>query len=186
MGTNTASAPRSSGETKARILLAAQDIFASKGYSHAGLREIASASGVAPSLLIKYFGTKARLFEESLIAAILPLRHFQQDRARVGEAIVASVLDRESRMLAPGMIALASGDAEAREIAQRVVKEEIVVPMSRWLGREHAAARALDILAMTTGFWMFHRNMSTLLEADEMARSAALFARSLQDLVDSD
>ena len=61
-------AQRSSTDTKARIILVAQEVFAAKGYSHAGLREIAAAARVAPSLLIKYFGTKGKLFEETLAA----------------------------------------------------------------------------------------------------------------------
>lgn len=176
------SGPRSSAETKRRILQVAQEVFSAQGYAQAGLRDIAANAGIAPSLVIKYFGTKAKLFEEALAAAIIPIHHFQQDRSRLGETIVASILDRDARLLAPAMIALALGDTEARQIAERVVKDQIVAPMSDWLEGEDAGARALTILAMTTGFWIYHRNMGTLLDAPEMERSAALLARSLQDL----
>lgn len=157
-------------------------MFSARGYAQAGLRDIAAKAGVAPSLLIKYFGTKAKLFEEALAAAIIPIRQFQQDRARLGETIVASILDRDARMFAPAMIALALGDPEARQIAEQVVRDQIVAPMSEWLGGADAGACALNILAMTTGFWIYHRNMNTLLDAQAMERSAALLTQSLQDL----
>jgi AcrR family transcriptional regulator len=186
MSSAPGSVPRSSAETKSRILLVAQEVFSAQGYAQAGLRDIAGKAGVAPSLVIKYFGTKAKLFEEALAAAIIPIRRFQQDRARLGEAVVASILDQEARMFAPAMIALALGDPEARQIAEKVVKNQIVAPMSDWLGGDDAGARALDILAMTTGFWIYHRNMNTLLDEQEMARAAALLTQSLQDLVRRD
>ncbi|MCJ2181026.1 TetR/AcrR family transcriptional regulator [Novosphingobium album (ex Hu et al. 2023)] len=175
---------RTSAETKARIVLVAQDVFSTKGYSHAGLREIAAKAEVAASLVIKYFGTKAKLFEEALVAAIQPAQHFQQDRTKLGEAIVAAVLDPQSRMQSPAMIALALGDAESREIVERIVREQIVDPMASWLGSEDARVRAINILAMTMGFSIFHRNMDQSLSESERWNSGQCFARSLQDLVD--
>jgi AcrR family transcriptional regulator len=180
----TVSGPRSSADTKARIILIAQEIFASKGYSHAGLREIAAAAQVAPSLVIKYFGTKAKLFEEALTAAILPIQTFQQDRARIGEAIVAAILDSGSGMHSPAMIALAVGDPESRAITERVVRDQIVDPMARWLGTKHARAVALNIVAGATGFAIFLRNMDHSLTPDERDVAARIFAQSLQNMVD--
>ncbi|KHK90273.1 TetR/AcrR family transcriptional regulator [Novosphingobium malaysiense] len=182
MSSAPSSGPRSSTDTKARILRVAQEVFSSRGYAQAGLRNIAAKAGVAPSLVIKYFGTKAKLFEEALVAAIIPIRQFQQDRATLGETIVASIVDPDAHMFAPAMIALALGDGEARQIAEQVVKDQIVAPMADWLDGEDAGARALNILAMTTGFWIYHRNMSSLLDAKEMKRSAALLTQTLQDL----
>lgn len=175
---------RTSAETKARIVLVAQDVFAAKGYSHAGLREIATLSGVAPSLLIKHFGSKARLFEEALGSALVPLHLFQRDRATLGETIVAAVLDPASRMLAPAMIALALGDAESRVIAEKVVREQIVEPMAQWLDTEGARVVVHTIIAMTTGFSIYQRNMDHQLASDERERCGRLLARAIQDMVD--
>lgn len=176
--------PRTSAETRARIIRAAQDLFAAKGYSHAGLREIATLSSVAPSLLIKYFGSKAKLFEEALADAMLPLRDFQRDRARLGETIVEAVLDPASRMLAPAMIALALGDPESRAVAEKVVKERIVDPMAQWLGEEDARAAVHTIVAMTTGFSIYQRNMDHKLDAADREACGRLLARAIQDTVD--
>lgn len=186
MSSATSPGPRSSAETKARIILVAQEVFSSKGYSHAGLREIAALAQVAPSLVIKYFGTKAQLFEKALAAAILPIRNFQRDRARIGEAIAASILTPQTKVMAPAMMALALGDAESRQIVERVVKDEIIDPMADWLDAPHSQARAMNLLAMTTGFAIFHGNMSGLLGPEDLEQSARLFAQSLQDLVDRD
>lgn len=178
--------PRTSQETRARILLVAQEYFSTKGYSNAGLREIAAQAQVAPSLVMKYFGTKARLFEEALVAAILPTELFQRERARLGEAIVDAVFDQNSRILAPAMIALALGDAEARAIAERVCREKIIDPMAGWMDNKDALPRAVNILAMTMGFSIIHRNMAQQLSEQDNAASGRLFARSLQDLADRD
>ena len=50
-------------ETRTRILTAAADVFTRSGYAKASLREIGMRAGVAPSLVSRYFGTKAALVQ---------------------------------------------------------------------------------------------------------------------------
>ncbi len=52
---------RDRAATEARILAAAQDVFAEKGYDAAGLREIAQAARANLSLISRYFGGKEGL-----------------------------------------------------------------------------------------------------------------------------
>ncbi|KIE25421.1 hypothetical protein LK08_19115 [Streptomyces sp. MUSC 125] len=47
--------------TPAKIRDAAMALFAERGYAAASIRDIASAAGVSPSLIVHHFGTKARL-----------------------------------------------------------------------------------------------------------------------------
>jgi len=181
---------RSSAETKSRIVSVAQQLFASKGYSHAGLREIAATAGVAPSLVIKYFGTKAALFEQALIDSIMPPELFQADPAKFGETIVTTVLERGREMHAPAMIALALGEAEAREVTARVVKERIIDPMAKWLDFGHDGrtelAKSINVYLMTTGFCLFALNMDLKFPAKTTKEASDMFARILQHLVDLD
>ena len=135
--------PRSSADTRARIIAAAQCIFSEKGYAQAGMREIAAKAGVATSLVTKYFKHKAKLFEEALIGAIIAPETLQSDRANFGAAIVGTVLDRELQVRAPMMMALSLGDAEARDVVVRVVREHILASMSAWLKPPLAEARAV-------------------------------------------
>ena len=57
-------ARRSSAETRTRLLLAAQSLFAAHGYAGVGIRGIAAQAGVNPALINRYFGSKRLLFEE--------------------------------------------------------------------------------------------------------------------------
>lgn len=53
---------RRSDRTKAAILTAARERFAADGYSRATIRAIAAQAGIDPSMVIRYYGTKERLF----------------------------------------------------------------------------------------------------------------------------
>ncbi|KHK90257.1 TetR family transcriptional regulator [Novosphingobium malaysiense] len=164
-------------------MLVTQDVFSTKGYSHAGLRESAAKAEVTASLLIKYFGTNAKLLEEVLVAAIHPSRHFQSDRTKLGEAIVAAFLDPQSPMQSPAMIALTLA-MQNRGRLWSASSGNDVDPMTLWLDNEDARVRAINILAMTMRFSIFHRNMGQFLSESERRNSGQCFARSLQDLVD--
>ena len=55
-------AVRQKGKTKARILAAARKHFAASGYERATIRAIAADARVDPALVMRYFGTKEKLF----------------------------------------------------------------------------------------------------------------------------
>ncbi len=51
-----------SAQTRAAILAAAQGRFAVEGYERATIRAIAADAGIDPSMVIRYFGSKAELY----------------------------------------------------------------------------------------------------------------------------
>ncbi len=53
---------RSSEQTKAVILAAAREQFAAAGYEAATIRSIAAAAQIDPSMVMRYFGNKDKLF----------------------------------------------------------------------------------------------------------------------------
>jgi len=53
---------RQKGKTKARILAAARKHLAASGYERATIRAIAADARVDPALVMRYFGTKEKLF----------------------------------------------------------------------------------------------------------------------------
>ncbi|TQS26662.1 TetR/AcrR family transcriptional regulator [Microbispora sp. KK1-11] len=53
---------RRSEDTKALILAAARERFAADGYDRATIRAIAADAGIDPSMVMRYFGNKERLF----------------------------------------------------------------------------------------------------------------------------
>jgi AcrR family transcriptional regulator len=55
-------APRRSDRTRAAILHAARERFAADGYERATIRAVAADAGIDPSMVMRYYGSKERLF----------------------------------------------------------------------------------------------------------------------------
>ncbi len=80
--------------TRARILSAARQRFAADGYERATIRAIAADAGIDPSLVMRYFGSKQKLF---VAAADIDLRIPELSGVAceaVGAALVEHFLDR--------------------------------------------------------------------------------------------
>jgi AcrR family transcriptional regulator len=87
-------AVRSSERTKAAILSAARERFAAVGFEAATIRAIAADAGIDPAMVMRYFGSKDRLFAA---AAEFDLRFpdFSGiDRKDLGAALVRHFLER--------------------------------------------------------------------------------------------
>ncbi|MFI1659622.1 TetR family transcriptional regulator [Streptomyces sp. NPDC020472] len=85
---------RRSDATRAAILEAARERFASDGYERATIRAIARDAGIDPSMVMRYYGNKEGLFAAASEVDIglpelgaLPARH-------VGAVLVAHFLER--------------------------------------------------------------------------------------------
>ncbi len=61
-------ARRSGNEVRALIAAAARAVFAERGFAGATTREIADRAGASEVLIFRYFGSKATLFEEIIVA----------------------------------------------------------------------------------------------------------------------
>jgi AcrR family transcriptional regulator len=168
--------------TRARILEAAADVFTRSGYAKAGLREIAVQAGVAPSLISRYFGTKAALFEEALIAVLRANSVFTWQKADFGEAMARLIPERSNTNITV-MLVLALADPEAKEIARRVSREHMIQPLIDWLGPPHALERAMDMFALMTGFVI---QMDGLYPAAIPEHSLRWLAHALQAIVDAE
>jgi AcrR family transcriptional regulator len=59
--------PSSWGGGRDRLLAAAREVFAEKGYARGGIREIAARAEVTDVMIYKHFGSKAALFEAATI-----------------------------------------------------------------------------------------------------------------------
>ena len=65
--------PHRRGEARAAVLAEARAVFTERGYHDASLAEVATRAEVSETLVYRYFGSKAGLFEESIIG---PAREF--------------------------------------------------------------------------------------------------------------
>ncbi|WP_430332672.1 TetR family transcriptional regulator [Rhodococcus sp. ACT016] len=82
--------------TRDRILRAARDQFADKGFDHTTIRSIASEAGVDSALVHHYFGTKQQLLVEAIALPMDPtaiLRAFGSVPVdELGEALARTVI----------------------------------------------------------------------------------------------
>ena len=176
---------RNAPQTKARILTSAQHAFSELGYSQAGIRDIAALAGVSSPMLLRYFGSKAGLFEAALIEATRLDRIFEQGRAGFGEHLSRLLVDVDLDIKAPAMVALSTGDPDARAIATRVTEKHVIEPLARWLGPPEARARAIQITMICMGFVTYTRQLPLSPGAKGMDRKLARWlAGTLQSIVD--
>ncbi len=170
--------------TREKILLAAQGAFSRKGYAHTGIRNIAAEAGVAPSLVIKYFDTKANLFELALVQALDSAMSLDVPKEGFGRLVVDTIENPEIPIMAPAMLVLSVGDEEAREIATRAASKHIIASTSEWLGTPDARAKATAILMISTGLSVFQRYMPVESSDETLGRINELMAGAIQAIVD--
>ena len=171
--------------TKAKILAAAQQAFSRSGYSQTGIRDIADMVGVSSTILLRYFVSKAGLFEAALLDLLNIDLMIPQDRSRFGQRIAGLLLHPELDISPHAMIALSTDDPDAREIAIRVLRERALAPIAVWLGPPDAEARALQVIALCTSF-VLYRYQLTVLPAGDPAepKMDEWLVRSLQAIAD--
>jgi len=176
---------RNAPRTKEKILRAAQRAFSDLGYARAGIRDIAAIAGVSSTLLLRYYGSKAGLFQAALIDAMRLEPVLAVPRERIGERFAAQFVDTALEIMPPSMIALSTGDEEAREIAARVVREHVIGPLAKWLGPPDATARAIEMTMLSISFVLFTRQIPLTRSAKSTDKQLAQWlARSLQAIVD--
>ncbi|MDB5968670.1 MAG: TetR/AcrR family transcriptional regulator [Hydrocarboniphaga sp.] len=185
MNRRTTPKRRNAPQTKAKILAAAQQAFSEHGYSQSGIRDIAAIADVSSTLLLRYYGSKTALFEAALIDA-MPLTGLLAgtERERFGEVLAATFMNPDLDIKPPSIIALSTGDADARDIATRVTAEHIIAPLAKWLGPPDAQVRALEIVMLSISFVLFSRQFP-LIPARRGAdkKLAAWLATTIQSIV---
>ena len=148
--------------TKARILAAAQEAFSRSGYSQTGIRDIADMVGVSSTILLRYFGSKAGLFEAALRELMQIEMLFPDERSQFGREVAALLVHPKLNISPHAMIALSTGDPDAREIAIRVLQARALAPIAEWLGPPDAEARALQVIALCTSFVLYTYQLTVI------------------------
>lgn len=132
--------------------MAGQRLFAEKGYTTTGVREVAAEAGVNSALVRRYFGSKEGLLRASLkdVLCIDPL--IGGDRATFGTRAVALLLQADSIANPVAIMMLSMADREARDLCCSLIHENVILPLAAWLGGVNALDRASQLNALWTGF----------------------------------
>ncbi|SEH64392.1 regulatory protein, tetR family [Mycolicibacterium rutilum] len=109
---------RSSAETKAVILAAARERFATSGFERATIRAIAADANIDPSMVMRYFGNKNQLFAAAAEFDLQIPDLTDGDRADVGGRLIAHFMNRWERDEA--LVVLLRSSATNDDAAQRM------------------------------------------------------------------
>jgi AcrR family transcriptional regulator len=113
---------------------------------------------VTPALVNRYFGSKEKLFEAALRDALDVRLLTDGERADFGVRLATLFIDGlpDAPPVNPlPMLVMATADSGAREVALRLLNEEIMVPLAEWFGTADAGDRATRVVAVATGFFTF-------------------------------
>ena len=143
---------RSSARTKAAILSAARDRFAAVGFEAATIRAIAADAGIDPAMVMRYFGSKDRLFAA---AAEFDLRFpdfSDVDHNDLGATLVRHFLERwESDEALILLLKSSTTNHEAAERMRQIFAGQLTPMVARW-DPVDAGTRAGLIATQILGF----------------------------------
>ncbi|UYO96510.1 TetR family transcriptional regulator [Microbacterium sp. M28] len=174
--------PRGRSDARARIIAAAVDEFAERGYDGATIRSIAGRAGVDSALVHHYFGTKADLFAE---AVGMPLRPDMDvpailagPREEVGERLVRYILE-----------AFEDPDVRRRGVMlmRTAVASKLTTPLlAGFLSRELIGriARTLDVPDAELRAGLVASQIAGLLLTRFVLKLPPMAGASIDDLVD--
>ncbi|CPS11684.1 TetR/AcrR family transcriptional regulator [Mycobacteroides abscessus] len=144
--------PRRSDATRAAILEAAQEHFASVGYEKATIRAIAGTAGIDPSLVMRYYGNKGKLFAAAANFDLCLPELSAVSHEELGTVIVQHFLERWE--VDDTMVALLRAAVSNEEARLRMVEifTDQSLPAFEELLTDHAAERAALIGGQMIGF----------------------------------
>ena len=154
-GTGRGERRRDSAATRADILRAARVLFTRDSYDHVGMRDIAARVGVDAALVVRYFGSKERLFAEAIAQGlVLDKDLLDQGRDGLGEHLARSLVanGEAKREFDIVLVLLRSASNErAASLLREAIDEQFGLPLAEWIGGERARERASLIIATLFG-----------------------------------
>jgi AcrR family transcriptional regulator len=143
---------RDAAGSRKRLLDAAGELFAERGYEGTTVRDIGNRAGVDPTMIARYFGGKAQLYLADL------RRDASSAAVDLGDAdALADLLDRVgAHRFTPGLDSAVSphADADLQAAAMAVLERRIVQPAeetARAAGLDQTTLRAEIVTAALAG-----------------------------------
>jgi AcrR family transcriptional regulator len=147
--------PRRSQPNRDRILAAARRVFAAEGYDRATVRRVAAEAGTAPSMVIRYFGSKDALFASAVRFDLRLPDLSVVPRDQIGAQLVRHFLARWEEAPSGGELGALLRAAVSTEVArERVIdifQHQLQVAVVAISGAEAAEHRAALIAAQLLG-----------------------------------
>jgi AcrR family transcriptional regulator len=148
MSDDTDPKPRRGDVTRAAILAAARERFASDGYERATIRAIAADAQIDPALVMRYFGNKEGLFAA---AAEIDLRLpdlAALPRKSVGTVLVEHFLSRwEDDEILQALLRTAATNAQAAERLRGVFATQVAPRLAAVCGDPKSAPLRAGLVA---------------------------------------
>lgn len=185
--------------TAARILDAAEAVFAERGFEAASLREIARRAELQQPGLYNHFASKRDLYAAVLERALAPMaaamtEHMKEARPQTALAalpgIMTDLLLEHPKMAALFQQALQGEASPGQELMRgwldRLLSQGVDTARRATVGRSNRADLAIQVVAMfnlTTGYFLSQRAFDTLGVGDladprNVARQKKLLARA--------
>jgi AcrR family transcriptional regulator len=174
--------------SKESIRVAATELFANRGYSNTTVRDIASAAEVDPALVIRHFGSKEKLFLETMQTASAAGLDLDGPLATLGERLVRTILSAEPQVRSTFLALVRASDTGNVGTVMRVSHEQgFVEPLLAHLDGPGREVRARLAAAMIGGLmyslWIAQDAKLQAMSVDELA---VAYAPALQALLDGD
>ncbi|MFF1818932.1 TetR family transcriptional regulator [Kribbella sp. NPDC058245] len=164
-------AERKSERTRAAILTAARERFGADGYERATVRSIAADAAIDPAMVIRYFGSKEKLFAEAVEFDIRLPDLSDVPAADVGTTLVRHLFVRwESDDTLRVLLRTAATNETAAERMRTVFASQLAPTLSR-LAVDQPELRAGLVATQALGFALCRYILQfppvTALSADE-------------------
>ncbi|MFJ6619771.1 TetR family transcriptional regulator [Kitasatospora sp. NPDC091335] len=182
---------RSSALTRQAIHDAARELFNRDGFGAVGIRAVAARAGVDAALVIRYFGSKERLFVEAMSVDLPAARILQGPLDGMGRALVAHVVDLSSStagsLAVASLAALfrASDRAEVQRSLRTTIERAFADPLAPRLAGEDAGLRAHLVAAQIGGLLTsLHVVEDEVLVSADRTALVAHYGDAVQQLID--
>ncbi|MEU4605106.1 TetR family transcriptional regulator [Kribbella sp. NPDC023972] len=144
-------AERKSDRTRAAILAAARERFGADGYERATIRAIAADAAIDPAMVMRYYGSKEKLFAAAA-EFDLQLPDFSGvPRDQLGEAVIRHFLTRwEGDDTLRALLRAAVTNESAAERMRQLFAQQLA-PTLRELAVDEPAVRAGLVASQTLG-----------------------------------
>jgi AcrR family transcriptional regulator len=145
-------------------------------------------AGVNVALVIRYFGSKEELFEEAVTRAFDLSELLAVNRKQLGVLLAHYMLQKREKegSLEPLLALLRSSSSEqGSKLMRRLLDEQFIRPLAKWLGGKQAELRASLIASTMLGLALTRDVLkSERLEQSEIEPIIKLVAPVLQGYVD--